>query len=129
MTTLPRKQAHKRELAIAALLAHPTVETAAHAAGLGEKTLRRWLHDPDFAASYHAARREALELTVGALQGATSDAVEALRRNTDASRPPSVQVRAAAALLTLAFKGVEFLELTAKVEDLERRLASVEPVL
>jgi hypothetical protein len=129
MTAPPRKQAHKRELAIAALLTCPTIGAAANAAGLGEKTLRRWLHDPAFAATYAAARRQALEHTVGALQGATGAAVEALRRNTDPSKPAGIQIRAANALLTLAFRGIETFELMTKLEDLEGRLAAVEPTL
>jgi hypothetical protein len=129
VTVPSKKRTHRCEAAIAALLTHPTVETAARAAGVGEKTLRRWLQDSDFATRYGAARREVLELAVGVLQNATADAVEALRRNTDASRPPGVQVRAAAALLTLAFKGIETVELMAKVDDLERRLGAQEPQL
>lgn len=129
MTVPPKKQAHKRELAIAALLTNPTIGAAAHAAGLGEKTLRRWLHDPAFAASYAAARRQALELTVGMLQSTTGEAVATLRRNLDPAQPPAVQVRAALGIVNAAFKGLELLELAGKVEDLERRLATVEPAL
>lgn len=129
MTTQTKERAHKHEVAIAALMTHPTIGTAAEAAGLAPRTLRRWLQDPDFASAYRAARREALELTVGMLQSATADAVEALRRNTDPSKPPGIQVRAATALLTLAFKGIETFELMVKIEDLERRLADVEPTL
>ena len=39
------KIARKREDAIAALLTQPTVAAAAGVAGIGEKTLRRWLQD------------------------------------------------------------------------------------
>ena len=38
-------KARKREEAIAALLEQPTITAAASAAGIGEKTLRRWLAD------------------------------------------------------------------------------------
>ncbi|MBI3909994.1 MAG: hypothetical protein HY320_03565 [Armatimonadetes bacterium] len=54
---LPRK----REQAIAALLAEPTVGAAAGAAGVGYATLRRWLALPEFDAEYRAARLEAVE--------------------------------------------------------------------
>ncbi len=51
--TAGAKQNRKREVAIAALLSRPTIEEAAQLAGIGEKTLRRWLRDDaDFKAAY-----------------------------------------------------------------------------
>ena len=41
----------QKEQAIAALLAKPTIEEAAAAAGIGYATLRRWLQDAGFSSS------------------------------------------------------------------------------
>ena len=50
-STLGRKQ----EDAIAALLTQRNVEEAARAAGIGVRTLLRWLKLPEFQSAYHAA--------------------------------------------------------------------------
>src|SRR5438093_11604505 len=73
-------KARKREQAIAALLEHPTIAAAASAVGIGEKTLRRWLAEPDFQADYRAACEQAVRMAVGHLQGLLSTATETLRR-------------------------------------------------
>jgi hypothetical protein len=58
MTGHGEKLSRKREQAIAALLTQPTIAAAAKMAGIGERTLRRWLKLPEFASAYDAARRE-----------------------------------------------------------------------
>ena len=54
-STLGRKQ----EDAIAALLTQRNVEEAARAAGIGVRTLLRWLKLPEFQSAYRQARRDA----------------------------------------------------------------------
>jgi hypothetical protein len=46
------KMGRKADLAIACLLAEPTIEGAATKAGVAEGTLRRWLREPGFRALY-----------------------------------------------------------------------------
>src|SRR5260370_41508656 len=53
------KFGRKKEDAIAALLSQPSVEQAARVAGVGTRTLVRWLQVPEFKAAYHKARRDA----------------------------------------------------------------------
>jgi len=48
----------KQEDAIAALLTQRNVEEAARAAGIGVRTLLRWLKLPEFQSSYRQARRD-----------------------------------------------------------------------
>jgi hypothetical protein len=55
------KKGRKAELAIAALLAEPTVEAAAARAGVSAGTLKNWLADPAFRRAYRRARREVVE--------------------------------------------------------------------
>lgn len=113
------RKLRKREQVIAALLLQPTIAEAAHATGLGEKTLRRWLRSPDFAGEYRAARRQALEVAISSLQQATGEAVATLRRNLNAPTPQSVQVRAALGILEQAVRGTELFDLTDRVAALE----------
>src|SRR5262245_17197290 len=104
MTSPGSKQTRRWERAIAALLAEPTIGQAAKAAGISDKTLRRWLKEPAFSAEYRAARRQAVDHALTILRQMAGEAVETLRRNLGPSVPESVQVRAALAILDLALK-------------------------
>src|SRR5262249_10212711 len=73
--------------AMGAGLRAPSIEEAARRVGLGEKTLRRWLRAPDFAAELQEAQRRACGASLGPLRAEPPEA----RRG----RPP----RATAAIL------------------------------
>ena len=64
----------KKELAIAALLSHRSVEEAARAVGIGINTLYRWMKDPEFDAEYRQAKRSAFGQAIARLQQGTSAA-------------------------------------------------------
>jgi hypothetical protein len=71
----------KQEKAIAALLATPNVARAALRAGIGERTLWRWLKaDGDFQCEYRKARRLVFEHAIAELSSLASEAVAELRR-------------------------------------------------
>ena len=108
----------KREFAIAALLEKATIADAASAIGVSEKTLRRWLQDPDFAAEHRAAQRQAVDLAIAGLKQATGEAVATLRRNLT-SGMPSVEVRAATEILSQTARWQELDELGERVKALE----------
>ncbi|MEW5784801.1 MAG: hypothetical protein AB1767_06990 [Bacillota bacterium] len=113
----------KREQAITALLVQPTVQEAARVAGLGERTLWRWLQDPSFQEIYRQARREAVGQAVAQLQRVSGEAVRALRLTiNDQDTPASARVSAARAILELAIKAVELEDLEARLQALEKRL-------
>src|SRR5713226_9656727 len=105
------RRVRKQEEAIAALLAKPTIVDAAKTAGIGESTLRRWLSKPQFAGNYRAARRQAFEAAIAALQQASGEAVATLRRNLSDPAPQGVQVRAALGILEQAVRAVEVMDL------------------
>jgi hypothetical protein len=118
--TAGARGARKRQQAIAALLERSTIVEAARAAGIGEKTLRRWLVQPEFKAAYQDAREQTLRMAVGRLQGLLARAGEALERAM-ACGTPGVEVRAAGIVIQEAFKGVELLDLVERVAALEER--------
>jgi hypothetical protein len=120
MTGHGAKFGRKMEAAIAALLTRPTVEEAARVAGVGEKTLRRWLRDPHFNAQYLLARREAVSQAIARLQQSMgASAITMLKLMTDPTVPPAVRLRAAECVFNFGIKGVE-------VEDIEARLTGLE---
>ena len=48
----------KQEIALTALMNDPNIKRAAEAAGVGERTLHRWLDEPAFIAAFRRARRD-----------------------------------------------------------------------
>ena len=107
-------------MAIVALIAQPTITSAASVAGVADVTLWRWLQRPDFVRAYRDARRQVVEQALGEVQAATSDAVRTLREvMTDAAAPPSSRVAAARAVLDTALRAVELMDLETRVADLE----------
>jgi hypothetical protein len=120
MTGHGAKFGRKMEQAIAALLTRPSIEDAARLAGVGEKTLRRWMREPLFEVRYLRARREVVSQTIARMQQATGAAgVTILKLMTDPNVPAAVRLRAAECVFDLAVKGIE-------LEDLERRLSELE---
>ena len=93
----------KQEDAIAALLTQRNIEEAAHSAGIGTRTLLRWLKVPEFQTAYRQARREAFGQAVARLQQGTSAAATTLLKTMiDPATPASVRVRAAEAIFNHA---------------------------
>lgn len=119
--TTGSKLDRKKHAAIAALLTHPTIEKAALAVGISEKTLWRWLQMPDFAKAYHEARDQVLAQTLSLLHKATGGAVATLVRNLKCGTP-SVEVRAAIGILDQTLKARDFLELEKRLVDVEDTL-------
>lgn len=108
----------KKEQAIVALMAFPTVEKAAKSIGVAPRTLHAWLALPEFSAAYRAARRRIVEGAISQLQHAcrraTCTLIDKLGSGND-----GVAVRAALAILDKAFEGVELFELEGRIEALE----------
>jgi len=111
----------KMEEAIAALLVQRNVEEAAKAAGVGTRTLIRWMQLPEFDAEYRKARRAAFGQAVACLQQMSGAAVLTLGKVlVEAGTPPSTRVRAAECILNHAAKAIEIEEIVARLTDLER---------
>ncbi len=108
----------RQEKALAAMLASPTLVAAAERCGLTERTLRRYLKDPEFKRRYHEERAFLLDQTVAGLQKLGIGAVGVLRRNFDAPNPHA-QIRAARTVLDLMFKGTELVEMEERLRRLE----------
>jgi hypothetical protein len=101
-----QKLTSKQESVIAALLTEASYAAAASKAGVGQRTLYRWLLLPAFQAAYRQARRTLVETAVGRIQAATGQAVETLLAVARKGRRDSDRVRAAIALLDYALRGV-----------------------
>jgi len=115
------KFGRKKEDAIAALLSQPSVEQAARVAGVGTRTLVRWLQVPEFRAAYHKARRDAFGQATARLQQASGAAVSTiLKIMVDKDTPVASRLRAAESVVNHAAKAIEIEEIEARVTELER---------
>jgi len=120
MTGHGAKFPRKAEQAIAALLSRPSVEDAARTTGVGEKTIRRWLREPEFRVRYLQARRESVQQAIARMQQALGAAgTTILKLMMDTNVPAAVRLRAAESVFAQAIKGIE-------IEDIEVRLAALE---
>ncbi len=121
------KFGRKKEEAIAALLSQRNVEEAAHVAGIGTRTLLRWLKLAEFQTAYREARRAAFGQAVARLQqGASAAATTLLKTMIDPATPASVRVRAAECVMNQATKAIEIEDIEVRVAALEAAAASVE---
>jgi cell division inhibitor SulA len=109
----------RRLRALEALLSCPTIKAAAKAARVGERTLRGWLKEPAFLATYRAARRQLVEAALAQMQRATGKAVKTLVACLKAPKEGD-RVKAALGILDRAVKAVELIDLEERVAGLER---------
>ena len=123
MTGHGQKLSRKKEQAIAALLSQPSIGGAAKKAGIGEKTLFRWLQLDEFKRTYKTARRPVIDQTIAQIQSVMSEAVQTLLNvMSDSAAPASSKVSAARALLDIGFKVVEIEDLESRIEKIEKNL-------
>jgi hypothetical protein len=107
--------------ALDALLKSTTVAEAAQLADLGERTLYRYLTDPDFDAALRNRQTRVVSETVAALIGGSGEALDVLKDvMNDPEASPSVRTRAALGWLREQWKAVELSVVLARLEALER---------
>ena len=116
-------QKRKREQAIAALLAHGTIQEAAASVQIGYRTLERWMSQPDFAEEYRRAQEQMLDAAVNVLRRASLTFAETLVEVAeDKTVPPVVRLAAAG-------RGLEVLMRIHGKAGLERQLDELELVV
>ncbi len=106
--------------AVMALLTEPSIAKAARTAGVGERSLHRWLRESAFMAEYRRARREAFSQAIGLTQRASASAVATLLKIMhDASATANARVAAASQVLKFARESIEVDDLAGRIEKLE----------
>jgi len=109
---------------LSALATGRTVQEAAKAGGMSERTVARRLADPAFCERLNAARAALFDQTLGKLANAATAAVEALVTLLR-DEPPTVRLGAARAVLELGTKLRESVELERRIAILEGRTNGV----
>jgi hypothetical protein len=110
----------RQHRAISALIAAKSHVEAAEVAGVGERTLYRWLADPAFRAELSQAEGELIDLATRRLIDLQEAAIDALDETLDAgAASPGVRLRAASLVLDYLLKLRELRTLEKRLSDLE----------
>jgi hypothetical protein len=116
----PEELSGKKERAILALITEPTLKKAAEAVGVSERTVRRWLDEPEFATAHSKARRQSFVQGLALANLYVPMSVQTLAKTQqDPTAPHSAKVAAAQALLKFAREGIE-------LDDMAQRVAALE---
>jgi len=110
-----------QQRALVALLQERSIAAAARQTGIGERTIRRWLHDdPDFQAELSQVRQQYLAHAATRLQSSASQAVQTLL-DLLASKDHIEPGRAALVrtALDFAFRAGSYTDLAERLDDLE----------
>ena len=111
---------NRQRRAIAALMTARNIAAAAQAAGVGLRTLHRWLDDRLFVAELKAAESAAIDQAVRRLADLSGTAISALAAAmTDTHATPGTRVQAANVALSQLLRLRE-------LHDLEQRIAALE---
>ena len=118
-----KKLSRAQLLAIPHLAAGSSIRATADTIGVSERSIRRWLRQPEFAAALREAEKEVWNATVRKLRALGERAVRALGRVLeDPGATPSARIQAARAILD----GIAKAEALARLEELEDRVRALE---
>ena len=119
-----KKSRHSQKV-IAAMLEHSSLGDAASAAGVSERSLRRWMQDPIFETELRTARRRLLDGAINRLRASADGAVKVLDKLAhDEKAAGSVRVAAAYRLLTTALQAAELQDIGERLDELEEKYAA-----
>lgn len=115
----PVKFSPGQRRALAALLTERTIAGAAEKAGVGERSIRRWLREEEaFREAYDAGVDESVDEALAVLKGAAVAAVRKLIELSTEAEKEAVQLAAAKAIVDRATDR--------SIEDLEQRVKALE---
>jgi hypothetical protein len=111
----------KRQKAIAALMAYPSIRSAAESCGIGERTLYRWVaEDRTFQAQLAAAEAELVDQTARRLLSLTGGAIKTLAQLTVGAEDDGIRLRTAVAILDQASRWRDSTAIERRIQALER---------
>ena len=110
----------RRARALAALMTSGTVKSAAALSGVGERTLHRWLRDPEFAAQLAQVEAELVDAAARRLLSLTDGAIRSLEQLSVGAEDDGVRLRTAVAILDQAARWRESVSIEKRVVALEQ---------
>ena len=117
----------QRQAVLDALVSGAAVKQAAVTAGVSEKTVRRWLSEPEFSDDIAQARADITKNIMAAVKSKAVQATEVLGEIMDNQKAsPYARVQAAKTVLDTAFKAIETAEIVERIEQLEEAAKEAE---
>ncbi len=117
----------RQRKAIPFLLSSSSIEAAAKAAGIGERTIYRWLKDDMFVSQLRAAQDRAVDTAVSRLAGACAEAADVLVSiSSDEEEKGSVRVSAARAILGNLSHLIETRDLQERLSNLQQQIEKLQ---
>ena len=110
------------EIFLAALVCGASVEAAARKADIPRRSAYRRLKDPKFLKRLQEARAEVTKRTSAVLSAGSLEATKALMELISPKSPPATRLGAARAIIELATKLREMVEMEERLQALEERL-------
>lgn len=113
----------RQQKALAALLATPSKEAAAKAAGISTRSLRDYLADPEFQAEYKKAFGNMVEEATRQAQQALAPALSTLREIVeDKDEDANARISAARAILSNGMRLTETTDILSRLDELEGQI-------
>ncbi len=118
-TSLKTQLTHRQQLAIAEILASPSLEEARRRLKAGKDTFYGWTKEVAFQAELTRRRQALVDHAFDRLKSGLTQAVDKLFQLLSVEGQPGIQLRAAQTLLDTGLKALD-------LHDFERRLAALE---
>ena len=106
--------------AVLALLSDRSITAAAERCGVNERTLRKWLAEPEFKAEHAAARRAIFEASINRIQALNAKAVDTLDALLDVADAPSVRLGAAKTIVEIGIHQHDADTIMRKLDEIEQ---------
>ena len=116
-----RNQPQRRHTLVTLLACGATVAQAAAQAHVSERTVYRYLADPEFRQQLQTLQAETVQCTAARLTAAAPEALKVLIESQAPSMPPSVRRAAARALMDLSRRHREAITLEKRLQALEQQ--------
>ena len=112
----------KQQSALPIVALSRSVAQASRDSGVSEKTLRKWLDDPEFRTELDRLREESYDLARKQFQALVPHFISVLAREAIENPDPSIRIRAARYALNYSLKFGDFDKLADDVRDLRAAL-------
>lgn len=109
----------KQNKALRAIITTPTIKEAADVSGISERTIYRYINDPQFMTAYRSLKSEIMRGVTNKIQLSSTTAIDTLVDVMENSKSDIARVQAASKILDLTYQ-------TYETEDLEARLDAIE---
>ena len=113
---------HRQQSALPIVALSHTVAQASRDSGVSEKTLRKWLDDPEFRAELDRLREESYDLARKQFQALVPKFISVLAAEAIENPDPAIRIRAARYALNYAVRFRDFDKLADDLHDLRAAL-------